>query len=73
MLEKIILLPVKITIGAKISKEFWLRVCNFYGKLKLKTQFPANSFGLFAYFSKKVCRTMKGCAKSFAMKCFVFL
>ena len=22
---------------------------------------------------KKVCRTMKGCAKSFAMKCFVFL
>ena len=22
---------------------------------------------------EKVCRTMKGCAKSFAMKCFVFL
>ena len=22
---------------------------------------------------KKVCRTMKGCAKNFAMKCFVFL
>ena len=27
---------------------FWLKVWYWYGKLKLKTQFPSNSFGLFA-------------------------
>ena len=27
---------------------FWLKVWYLFGKLKLKTQFPANSFGLFA-------------------------
>ena len=27
---------------------FWLKVWYLSGKLKLKTQFPANSFGLFA-------------------------
>ena len=43
---------------------------------KVSMDFPL----VFAYDSlhtiilfKKTCRTMKGCAKSFAMKCFVFL
>ena len=29
-------------------QDFWLKVWYLYGKLKLKTQFPANSFGPFA-------------------------
>ena len=35
-------------ISCQDLQDFWLKVWYLYGKLKLKTQFPANSFGLFA-------------------------
>ena len=48
VLGKIVILWVKIKIHAKIFYDFLLKLWYVYGKLKLKTEFPANPIGLFA-------------------------